>query len=704
MKQRMISMVLAASLCISGCISNVTVLHVDAAKEQEIEASNFDALKVLYNGKVDKYEKLRKNKHHEERTLKQSVEMYKGEKEARRKKVKNHTNSSEMNTLNWGGEMVHVDTEEMSNENIPEQKVKVAIIDSGINYSDDIDVAERKNFIPDDSGDEEGMSLLYEDISGHGTNIAGVIAAKDNDLGITGINSNVELYSARVLDANMQAPISRVIEAIDWAIEKDVDIINLSFTTKTNSAELLAAIQRAYDADILLVAAAGNSEEGSDGVMYPAAYAEVIAIGSIDTNGEVSSFSPEGQQVELVAPGELITSTDVFDTVSTHSGTSYAAPYVTGIASKLWEKDKECSRDFIRAVLDISANLYGNEKDYGYGLVDYAYAEKVYEALKPMMGDEQQFNEILEYAVNICGITNPSTVPVMDKTEDMVEGAWSQDNHQLALSNITLTSDRGRRLLLAGCIISDNDDYAKLYSMKKHPYFHGYYRYIGDEKRGYTNYIAGSLYLTKVAEAMMQGKLSSFYTSDPLVDIDGHQLSRFINNTYINGEDQITWADVEYYIEVKVGVDFTPNNKTQRALVVYGMALHSMMDIFAHSAMTGPGGTVIIHEQGADDTTEIPMRYEMAKKICRKALGQICGLHDGQSTRAYSTYGHCNIHIFDFLIEKKYYTYFRLVDIKKYALEVCNANSTVFPSSENTYIVDYGKMDGLRVPGLYQAQ
>ncbi len=704
MKKRMISMVLVASLCISGCISNATALHVEAAKEQEIEASDFDALKVLSTDKMDKYEKLRKNKHHEERTLKQSVEMYKGEKEARRKKVKNHTNSSEMNALNWGGEMVHVDTEEMSNESIPEQKVKVAIIDSGINYSDDIDVAERKNFIPDDSGDEEGMSLLYEDISGHGTNIAGVIAAKDNDLGITGINSNVELYSARVLDANMQAPISRVIEAIDWAIEKDVDIINLSFTTKTNSAELLAAIQRAYDADILLIAAAGNSEEGSDGVMYPAAYSEVMAIGSVDTNGEVSSFSPEGQQVELVAPGELITSTDVFDTVSTHSGTSYAAPYVTGIASKLWEKDKECSRDFIRAVLDISANLYGNEKDYGYGLVDYAYAEKVYEALKPMMGDEQQFNEILEYAVNICGITNPSTVPVMDKTEDMVEGAWSQDNHQLALSNITLTSDRGRRLLLAGCIISDNDDYAKLYSMKKHPYFHGYYRYIGDEKRGYTNYIAGSLYLTKVAEAMMQGKLSSFYTSDPLVDIDGHQLSRFINNTYINGEDQITWADVEYYIEVKVGVDFTPSNKTQRALVVYGMALHSMMDIFAHSAMTGPGGTVIIHSERADDTGKIPMRYEVAKKICRKALGQICGLHDGQSTRAYSTYGHCNIHIFDFLIEKKYYTYFRLVDIKKYALEVCNANSTVFPSSENTYIVDYGKMDGLRVPGLYQAQ
>ena len=696
-------MVLAASLCISGCISNATALHVEAAKEQEIEASDVDALKVLSTDKMDKYEKLRKNKHQEERTLKQSVEMYKGEKEAKHKKVKDHTNSSEMNALNLGREMVHIDTEEVSAKVASEQKIKVAIIDSGINYSEDIEVAERKNFIPDGSGD--GMSLLYEDVSGHGTNIAGVIAAKDNDLGVTGINSNVELYSARVLDANMQAPISRVIEAIDWAIEKDVDIINLSFTTKTNSAELLAAIQRAYDADILLIAAAGNSEDGNGEVMYPAAYSEVMAIGSVNTNGEVSSFSPEGQQVELVAPGELITSTDVFDTVSTHSGTSYAAPYVTGIASKLWEKDKECSRDFIRAVLDISANLYGNEKDYGYGLVDYAYAEKVYEALKPMMGDEQQFQEILEYAVNICGITNPSTVPVMDTTEDMVEGAWSQDNHKLALGDFTLTTDRGRRLVLAGCIISDNDEHAKTNGMKAYPYLHGYYRYIGNGERGYTNYIAGSLYLTRVAEAMVQGKLSNFYTSDIRVDnIGEHPLSRIINNTYFNTMAGVTWADVESYIEVKAGVDFTPSNKTQRALVIYGMALHSMADIFAHSAMTGPGGTVIIHAQGADDLGTIPRRYEAAKQVCSEALKQICGMNNGQSTIPYSTYGHCDIHIFDLLIDPDYYDNFRLVNIKKYALEVCTANSSVFPSSENTYVVDYGKMDGLRVPSLYQSQ
>ena len=64
--------------------------------------------------------------------------------------------------------------------------------------------------------------MIYEDISGHGTSVAGIIAAKDNDEGITGINPYVQLYSARILDENKQAPASRVVAAIDWAIEQDV--------------------------------------------------------------------------------------------------------------------------------------------------------------------------------------------------------------------------------------------------------------------------------------------------------------------------------------------------------------------------------------------------------------------------------------------------------------------------------------------------
>ena len=156
--------------------------------------------------------------------------------------------------------------------------VKVAILDSGVDYTEDIDVYMRKNFIP---GEDE-ISVIYEDISGHGTSVAGIIAAKDNDEGITGINPYVQLYSARILDENKQAPASRVVAAIDWAIEQDVDIINISFGTTVDSEEIHAAIRRAYDAGILIVAAAGNNGV----VEYPAASDEVIAVGAVDAKGE----------------------------------------------------------------------------------------------------------------------------------------------------------------------------------------------------------------------------------------------------------------------------------------------------------------------------------------------------------------------------------------------------------------------------------
>ena len=120
--------------------------------------------------------------------------------------------------------LLTVNADEISIE-APQEKVKVAIIDSGVDYTEDIDVYVRKNFVP---GEDE-VSIIYEDICGHGTSVAGIIAAKDNEIGITGINPNVELYSARVLDAEKKAPVSRVVDAIYWAIENEVNIINLSF-------------------------------------------------------------------------------------------------------------------------------------------------------------------------------------------------------------------------------------------------------------------------------------------------------------------------------------------------------------------------------------------------------------------------------------------------------------------------------------------
>lgn len=154
-----------------------------------------------------------------------------------------------------------------------EKQIKVALIDSGVDMFNDIEVEDYLNLIP---GEEEVLPLFW-DTSGHGSAIAGVIAAQDNDEGITGIAPNVELYSARVLDENKTVPVSRIVEAIYWAIEKDVNIISLSFGTTARSEALETAIKAAHEKGILIVAAAGN-----DGVVeYPAAMEEVMAVGGI---------------------------------------------------------------------------------------------------------------------------------------------------------------------------------------------------------------------------------------------------------------------------------------------------------------------------------------------------------------------------------------------------------------------------------------
>ena len=156
-------------------------------------------------------------------------------KEKNVKNNKRNVNGGNITGETWNHEMIQVMPEEESGE-----VVRVAIIDTGVNYSSDINVVVRKNFI---EGDE--CNLLYEDFSGHGTAVAGLIGAFDNEEGITGVNPGVEIYSARVLDDNLEAPIDRVVDAIDWAIEQKCDIINFSFGVEDNILELEEAIERA---------------------------------------------------------------------------------------------------------------------------------------------------------------------------------------------------------------------------------------------------------------------------------------------------------------------------------------------------------------------------------------------------------------------------------------------------------------------------
>lgn len=394
-------------------------------------------------------------------------------------------NEADSREMEWNLDALNLAEAEPADyiENRP--KIKVAVIDSGIDYSEDIDVCERKNFIP---GQDE-VSVLYEDSTGHGTCIAGILAAKENDLGITGVNSNIELYSARVLDSSNTSRVSRIIEAINWAIEKEVNILSLSFGTTTDSEALHNAIKKAYENNILIVAAAGNGEQ----VEYPAAYPETVAVGSIGTDGVVSENSAAGEELELVAPGEQILSTGAFDGVMTCGGTSMAVPHVAGVASLLWEKDTTADAEFIRMVLGASAKAYDDKQNYGYGLVDYGCAAAMYDECKEIYENRVYDTYSIETLQQEDVLEENETALEAGAYEDVayVEGLWTKKQHQIMADQKSFSAEN-MSVIKIGAVANDN----YIQGMTAHPQWHGYFKTSADQQ---VNYVACYMYLTKIA-------------------------------------------------------------------------------------------------------------------------------------------------------------------------------------------------------------
>lgn len=574
-------------------------------------------------------------------------------------------------TEDWNYHMIH--SISALTENEPVKKVKVAVIDSGVNYSDDIDVYERKNFI----AGEDDLSVLYEDFSGHGTSIAGIIAAKNNSEGITGINSNVELYSARVLDSNMKAPVSRVVKAIDWAIAKKVNIINLSFATNKDTKALKAAIDRAYDAGILMIASAGNA----DSIAYPAAYDSVMAVGSVNNHCEISKFSPVDNQAEITAPGELITSTDVFDTLSVHSGTSYAAAHVTGVASLLWQKDLHVTSDFVRCVLDLSANLCGESKEYGFGLVDYEYAKAVFQSLKALGKSNEIYQSLMCYGLEKGKFNNKRAIETYDKI-DSVEGAWLSAGHEETVGDFEFTNaPDGREYLLAGCTLSDRTAITGLQGPRINPYLHGYWFY-GNSTKYERNYFASYIYLTQIASALVHNEDvpavptlckagntdSDKDNKDSLEYISPEgEKSPLINDTYVNARENIKWTDIEKIIQKRYAKNFDASNSVHKGLIVYGMAIHHAADLFAHSTVVSNNQSIghrISHAEGADNKLVIKQRFAAAKQVVKNMLSHLDKEHVTKSGVA---------SLSDFALADNYGKYFYVRKFRKFAEQICNA-------------------------------
>ncbi len=240
--------------------------------------------------------------------------------------------------------------------------IGVAILDTGI-YCDhpDLIVIGGTNTI-----DATGHC---SDGSGHGTHVAGTVAALDNNLGVVGVAPDVDLYAVKVLDDGGGGTVASVVAGIEWAVDQDISIINMSLGGGHHQT-LQLAIQDAYNEGVLLVASAGNSGPRPNSVSYPARYPEVIAVSATDINDGFPNFSSRGSQVELAAPGVSILSTLPANRYGYGSGTSMASPHVAGVAALVRATDPALSNVEIRKILQDTAEDIGLSSDrQGYGLV-----------------------------------------------------------------------------------------------------------------------------------------------------------------------------------------------------------------------------------------------------------------------------------------------------------------------------------------------
>jgi len=256
--------------------------------------------------------------------------------------------------------------------------VKVAIIDSGIDYN-------HKDLNDNYKGGYDFVNVDDDpmDDYGHGTHVAGTVAAEDNDVGVVGVSPEASLYALKVLGADGGGSFSDVIAALEWAVINGMQVTNNSYGSSGDPGETVkAAFDNADAAGVLNICAAGNSGNrggGGDNVIYPARYDSCVAVAATDINDNRASFSSTGPDVELAAPGVAINSTLFGGGYGEGNGTSMASPHVAGaaalvIASGITDanNDGKINDDVRTQLQDTSDDLGAAGKDnfYGYGLVD----------------------------------------------------------------------------------------------------------------------------------------------------------------------------------------------------------------------------------------------------------------------------------------------------------------------------------------------
>lgn len=258
----------------------------------------------------------------------------------------------------------------------------VAIIDTGcdLNHPElKQNIIGQFNFTGDDNGDSSNAT----DYIGHGTHVAGIIAASNFDT-IIGIAPKAKLLILKIIDINGNSDYKKLIQAIHFARNwrgpnsEKVNVLNLSLGGRKNDLELKNAIDQSIEENIIIVVSAGNYGDGSeftDETLYPGAYEEVIQVASVDIFNNPTSFSNTNNTIDFLAPGVDILSTYPNNQFSTMTGTSMSSPHVSGSIALLLSalKSKNIIPDYnqiYQYLVSHSLVLEGHSKNtQGHGIL-----------------------------------------------------------------------------------------------------------------------------------------------------------------------------------------------------------------------------------------------------------------------------------------------------------------------------------------------
>ncbi len=255
--------------------------------------------------------------------------------------------------------------------------VTVAVIDTGVDDSSPQlagKVVDGGSLLSDNGGGGK------DDKVGHGTKVAGIIAASPlpGATGFVGLAKGATILAIRQNDSEGNGNVTTLVEAIKQAIQKGARVINISQDVRSQDDtgkfpgydQLEAVIALAEKSNVVVVASSGN--DGKEGPTYPAAYDTVLAVGASDRNNERASFSQYGDFVDIAAPGVDMLSTVPKGGQCVDNGTSFASPYVAGLAALLVGAHPDWTAKQVRARIEQTAQRTEHDRNrfIGWGVAD----------------------------------------------------------------------------------------------------------------------------------------------------------------------------------------------------------------------------------------------------------------------------------------------------------------------------------------------